>query len=70
MTIYSGASVLGGNTVVGANSVIGGNAFITSSIPPDTRVSIKNLELEYKQGDSKERKTEEIRQSEEWYYVI
>lgn len=70
VTIYSGASVLGGNTVVGANSVIGGNAFITSSIPPDTRVSIKNLELEYKQGDSKERKTEEIRQSEEWYYVI
>lgn len=70
VTIYSGASVLGGNTVVGANSVIGGNAFITSSIPRDTRVSIKNLELEYKQGDSQERKTEEIHQSEEWYYVI
>lgn len=70
VTIYSGASVLGGNTVIGENSVIGGNAFITSSIPRDTRVSIKNQELEYKQGNKKERKTEEIHQSEEWYYVI
>lgn len=70
VTIYAGASVLGGNTVIGANSVIGGNAFITSSIPRDTRVSMKNLELEYKQGNAKERKTEEVRQSDEWYYVI
>lgn len=70
VTIYSGASVLGGNTVIGRNSVIGGNAFITSSIPRDTRVSIKSQELEYKQGKFQERKTEEIHQSEEWYYMI
>ncbi len=70
VTIYSGASVLGGQTVIGANSVIGGNAFITSSIPRDTRVSIKNQELEYKQGGSSEYKTEELQQSEEWYYII
>lgn len=70
VTIYAGASVLGGNTVIGENSVIGGNAFITSSIPGNTRVSIKNQELEYKQGQSKEHKKEEIHQSEEWYYVI
>lgn len=50
VTIYSGASVLGGDTVIGRGAVIGGNAFITSSIPADTRVYIKNQELEYKNG--------------------
>ena len=40
VTIYAGASILGGNTVIGRNSVIGSNVFITTSIPPDTRVSI------------------------------
>lgn len=69
VTIYAGASVLGGETVIGKNAVIGGNAFITSSIPANTRVSIKNQELEYKNGDQK-RKTEEIQQSGEWYYII
>lgn len=69
VTIYAGASVLGGETVIGKNAVIGGNAFITSSIPANTRVSIKNQELEYKTGNHK-RKTEEIQQSGEWYYVI
>ena len=42
VTIYAGASILGGDTVIGHDSVIGGNAFITTSIPPNTRVSIKN----------------------------
>lgn len=70
VTIYSGASVLGGSTVIGENAVIGGNAFITQSIPANTRVSIKNQELEYKQGNEKNSKVEEIRQSDEWYYVI
>lgn len=69
VTIYSGASVLGGGTVVGKNAVIGGNVFLTTSVPPDTRVSIKNQELEYKTKSNKH-KTEEIRQSEEWYYII
>lgn len=69
VTIYSGASVLGGETVIGKNAVIGGNAFITSSIPADTRVSIKNQELEYRTANN-ERKTEEIHQSGEWYYII
>lgn len=48
VTIYAGASILGGETVIGHDSVIGGNAFITASIPSNTRVSIKNQELEYK----------------------
>ena len=45
VTIYSGASILGGETIIGHDSVIGGNAFITKSIPPHTKVSIKNPEL-------------------------
>ena len=48
VTIYAGASILGGDTVIGEGSVIGGNAFITSSIPPCTRVRIKAPELEYR----------------------
>ena len=52
VTIYSGASILGGETVIGHDSVIGGNAFITSSIPCNTKVSIKHQELEYRQGRS------------------
>jgi len=50
VTIYSGASVLGGETVIGHDAVIGGNAFITSSIAPGTRVSVKNQELEMRPG--------------------
>ncbi len=49
VTIYAGASILGGSTVIGENSVIGGNVFITSSIPEDTRVNMKNPELNFKQ---------------------
>lgn len=45
VVIYSGASILGGDTVIGKGSVIGGNAFVTKSIEPGTRVSIKNQEL-------------------------
>ena len=67
VTIYAGASILGRDTVIGHDSVIGGNAFITTSIPADTRVSIKNQELEYRQG---KRNSKEISQSEEWYYII
>lgn len=70
VTIYAGASILGGETVIGHDSVIGGNAFITTSIPSNTRVSIKNQELEYKQGRKENRNTTEIGQSEEWYYII
>ena len=49
VTIYAGASVLGGETVIGRDSVIGSNAFITKSIPPCTTVSMKNVELQYKE---------------------
>lgn len=70
VTIYAGASILGGETVIGHDSVIGGNAFITTSIPSNTRVSIKNQELEYKQGSKKSSNITEIVHSDEWYYMI
>lgn len=49
VTIYAGASVLGGETVIGRDSVIGSNAFITKSVAPCTTVSMKNVELQYKE---------------------
>ena len=52
VTIYSGASILGGETVVGAGSVIGGNVFLTRSIAPGTRISVKNQELRYDKENS------------------
>lgn len=51
VTIYSGASILGGDTVIGKGSVIGGNVFLTHSVPPETRVSVKNQELRYNMGN-------------------
>ncbi len=47
VTIYSGASILGGETVIGAESIIGGNCFVTSSVPPRTKVSMKEPELSH-----------------------
>jgi serine O-acetyltransferase len=46
--IYSGATILGGATVIGERSVIGGNVWLTQSVPPDTKVFIKNPELIYR----------------------
>lgn len=60
VTIYSGASILGGDTIIGKNSVVGGNAFITQSVPTDTRVSVKNPELSFKNSKRKELKQEFI----------
>ena len=69
VTIYAGASILGGDTVIGENSVIGGNTFITSSVPANTRVSMKNPEMEYRNTENKT-VVEEIKQSDEWFYTI
>lgn len=65
VTIYSNASILGGETVIGENTVIGGNAFITKSIDANTRVSIKNLEMEYHTNNN-EKRVGEVCQSDEW----
>ncbi|HUY84408.1 MAG TPA: serine O-acetyltransferase [Steroidobacteraceae bacterium] len=44
-TLYANATVLGGDTVVGADSVIGGSVFLARSVPPRSRVSLKEPEL-------------------------
>jgi serine O-acetyltransferase len=44
-TLYANATVLGGQTVVGADSVVGGSVFLTHSVPPRSRVSLKEPEL-------------------------
>jgi len=48
--IYSGATILGGETVIGKGSVIGGNVWITSSIPPNTTVTIAAPKLSTKKS--------------------
>ena len=49
VTIYSNASVLGGETVIGAGTVIAGSAFVTESIPENSRVSVKGVEINVRQ---------------------
>ncbi len=51
VTIYSGATILGGDTVIGKESIVGGNCFITKSIKAGTKVSIKNPEHNFKNGN-------------------
>ena len=38
VTVYAGATILGGETVIGRGSVIGGNVWLTSSVPPNSRI--------------------------------
>lgn len=38
VVIYAGATVLGGETVIGRGSVIGASVWVTSSVPPGSRV--------------------------------
>ena len=54
VTIYAGASILGGETVIGKGSVIGSNVFITSSVRPGTRMSVKTQELVIRHKDDLE----------------
>ena len=72
VTIYAGASILGGDTVIGHDSIIGSNAFITHSVAPGTRVSVKNQELQFKNGAVAEtpRREQESGSEPVWYYII
>jgi serine O-acetyltransferase len=54
VTVYSGASILGGDTIIGTGATINGNVFVTQSVPPHTRVSVKNPELQYRNRPPKE----------------
>ena len=49
VTIYANASILGGETVIGHDCVVGASAFITRSVDPCTTVSMKNVELQYRE---------------------
>ncbi len=52
VTLYSGSSILGGETVIEENVVVGGNAFVTKSISSDTRVTMKEPELQFRNRKS------------------
>lgn len=58
VTVYSGASILGGETVIGRGVVISSNVFVTQSVPPRTRVTVKNPELQYRDQKPQEFKQE------------
>ena len=70
VTIYAGASILGGDTVIGHDSVIGSNVFITHPIAPGTRVSIKNQELLYKNGQGYVLQPQLPDEDSPWFYII
>ena len=55
--------------MIGENAVIGGNTFITCPIEANTKVSMKNLEKEVK-TDGNKVKSEEVKQGDEWFYII
>ena len=69
VTIYSGASILGGETVIGKNAVIGGNAFITHSVGPGAKVSIKNQELRFNYDSGAPVENAEVT-DDNWFYII
>lgn len=79
VTIYAGASILGGETTIGEGSVIGSNVFITSSVRPGTRISVKTQELVIQNKDDDvelggtPEKVENFHDSQTddtWYYTI
>ncbi|MCR5809334.1 MAG: serine O-acetyltransferase [Clostridiales bacterium] len=73
VTIYAGASILGGDTVIGHDSIIGSNAFITRSVEPGTRVSVRNQELQFKSGSAAPQTQPEPEKQDKapaWFYVI
>ena len=45
--IYAEATILGGETVLGRGSVIGGSVWLTTSVPPRTRVTIAGDQLRF-----------------------
>jgi serine O-acetyltransferase len=47
VVVYAGATILGGDTVVGRGSVIGGNMWLTTSVPPGSRVTVSRDQLAY-----------------------
>lgn len=48
--IYSSAAILGGKTVIGHDSIIGANTWVTSSVPPNTRVTFQENQMYNSKG--------------------
>jgi len=57
--IYSGATILGGETIIGTRSVVGGNVWLTSSVPPDTKVFMESPSLVYKYQENQKEQNHE-----------
>ncbi len=47
VVVYAGATILGGDTVVGRGSVIGGNVWLTTSVPPGSKVTLARDQIGY-----------------------
>ncbi|MCX7031613.1 MAG: serine acetyltransferase [Spirochaetes bacterium] len=47
VTVYAGATILGGETVIGRGSIIGGNVWLTSSVPPGSRIYHTPTQVEH-----------------------
>jgi serine O-acetyltransferase len=47
VVVYAGATILGGDTIVGRGSVIGGNVWLTTSVPPGSRLTLSRDQLAY-----------------------
>lgn len=45
--VYAGATILGGDTVVGKGSIIGGNVWLTTSVPPYSKVTLSRDKVSY-----------------------
>jgi len=60
VTIYSGASIFGGNTIIGKGSVLGSNVFVTDSVPPESKISINDIQ----------RKKQKSKENDIWYFEI
>jgi serine O-acetyltransferase len=45
VTVYPNATILGGNTRIGHHSVVGGNVWLTHSVAPYSKVTVKDPEL-------------------------
>src|SRR5512141_2064240 len=49
VVIYAEATILGGETVIGRGSVIGGSVWLTTSVPPYTRVTLNRDQLRFEE---------------------
>ena len=38
VVVYAGATILGGDTIIGHDSIVGGNVWLTSSVPPYSKI--------------------------------